>query len=115
MAEAYYNHFTQSNNASSAGVLDYTPEKYGHPVKEVVEIMQEEGIDVSKQKVKFLTKEMIKENDKIFIMCKEEQCPHFLSNSNKNVFWEVSDPFDTKLENYRKIRDEIKAKVLSIL
>ena len=52
MAEAFYNYFTDSLDAISAGVLDFTPAKYGHPIPEVVEVMQEEGIDVSQKKSK---------------------------------------------------------------
>jgi protein-tyrosine-phosphatase len=29
MAEAFYNNLTNSTNAISAGILDFTPEKYG--------------------------------------------------------------------------------------
>ena len=115
MAEAYYNHFTNSNDAFSAGVLDFTPTKYGHPTKEVVEVMKEEEIDVSQKIVKYITEKMVKESDKIFIMCKKEECPDFLLNSNKVNFWEVSDPFGTSLDNFKKIRDIVKSKVSSIL
>jgi len=115
MAEAFYNHFTNSEDASSAGVLDYTPAKYGHPIKDIIEVMKEERIDVSQKKVEYITREMVKESDKIFIMCKKEECPDFLLNSDKINFWEVSDPFETSLDNFRKIRDIIKLKVLSIL
>ena len=44
MAEAYYNSFTNSNNGSSAGVLDFTPLKYSHPAEEVIQAMKEDGI-----------------------------------------------------------------------
>lgn len=115
IAEAYYNYFTKSNDTISAGLLDFTPAKYVHPVEEVVQIMKEEGIDVSKNKVKFITKEMVENSDKIFAMCKKEECPDFLLNSNKVTFWEIDDPYDTSLDNHKKIRDEIKSKVLSIL
>ncbi|XOB46473.1 MAG: low molecular weight phosphatase family protein [Candidatus Nealsonbacteria bacterium] len=115
MAEAYYNHFTNSNNATSAGILDFTPVRYGYPIKEVVQAMREEGIDVSKNKVKTITREMVKENDKIFVMCKKEECPNFLLNSGKVTFWDVGDPFDTDLENFRRIRDKIKKRVKNLL
>ncbi len=115
MAEAYYNYFAESNNASSAGVLDFTPAKYGHPIKEVTSVMKENGIDVSHKKVKFITEEMVQKSDKIFVMCKEKECPKFLLDSNKVTFWEISDPFGTTIDNFRIIRDIIKSKVSSIL
>lgn len=55
MAEAFYNKYTNSVAAKSAGVLDYTPAKYVHPTREVIEVMKEEGIDVSNQFVKTVT------------------------------------------------------------
>ncbi len=115
MAEAFYNHFTKSKNASSAGIVDYTPEEYGHPVKEIVDVMLEEGIDVSKNKVKTITKKMIENADKIIVMCKKEKCPDFLLDSKKVIFWYVEDPFGMDLEGIRKSRDIIKEKVLSII
>ena len=115
MAEAYYNSFTNSNNGSSAGVLDFTPLKYSHPAEEVIQAMKEDGIDVSQNKVKYITEEMARQSDKIIIMCHKEQCPDFLLKSSKVIFWPVDDPFGTDLDNFRKIRDVIKAKVISII
>ena len=115
MAEAYYNHFTNSSDAFSAGILDFTPAKYGHPIKKVVQVMKEDGIDVSKKKVKVITEKMVKNADRIFVMCKKEQSPEFLLNSDKITFWDISDPFNRNLDNFRKIRDMVKSKVLSIL
>ena len=111
IAEGYYNFFTKSNNASSAGISDSTPLKYSHPTKEVIQIMEEEGIDTSKKIVKSITKEMVDNADKIFVMCPKERCPNFLSDSNKNTFWDIDDPYDTSIENHRRVRDEIKKRV----
>lgn len=114
MAEAYYNNFTKTKNASSAGTLDFTPKKYGTPIKEVIQVMKEEKIDLSEHFVKTITEEMINNNDQIFVLCKKEECPSFLKNSKKVIYWDVKDPFETKLENFRRIRDLIKKKVLLI-
>ena len=115
IAEAYYNHFTGSNDASSAGVLDFTSAEYGHPIKEVIQVMKEEGIDVSYNEVKTLTKEMVKNSEKIFVMCTKEECPDFLLNSSKINFWDVGDPFNTNLDNFRRIRNEIKRRVKELI
>ncbi len=111
MTEAYYNHFMKSSDASSAGTLDFTPLKYPHPTEEVVQVMKEDGIDISQKIVKFITKEMVDSADKIFVMCKKEECPEFLLNSNKITFWDIDDPYDTSIETHRRIRDEIKERV----
>ncbi|MBT3836572.1 hypothetical protein HOD05_00610 [Candidatus Woesearchaeota archaeon] len=114
MAEAYYNHFTHTKNASSAGTLDFTPEKYKIPLKPVIEVMKEEGIDISQQKVEFVTQEMVDTNDKIYILCKKEKCPEFLLNSNKIEIWDIKDPFGESHEVFRKTREIIKNKIEEI-
>ena len=111
MEEGFYNSFSKSSNACSAGISDVTPLKYAHPTKEVIQIMEEEGINVSEKTVKLVTKEMADNADKIFSMCPKERCPQFLLDSNKIIFWNVDDPFGTDLDNHRRVRDEIKEKV----
>lgn len=115
MAEAYYNHFTNTNDAKSAGVSESAPKKYPCLVDEVIQVMQEEGIDVSGKKVKKVTEEMADASDKIFVMCGKEECPEFLINSGKVIFWEVEDPYQMSIDGFRKIRDLIKQKVQSII
>jgi len=115
MAEAYYNYFTNSNNAKSAGVSDTAYKKYLRPVDEVVQVMKEENIDVFDKKIKKLTEQMVSEADKVFVLCEKEICPLYLLNSEKVIFWSVADPYETNVDNFRKIRDLIKSKVLSII
>ena len=115
MAEGYYNHFTKTNDAKSAGVSDTAYKKYPRPVDEVVQVMKEDGINVSEKKVKKVTQEMIDESDKIFVMCEREMCPTFLLNSDKAVFWEVEDPYEMSIDGFRKIRDIIKSKVGQVI
>lgn len=115
MAEAFYNEFSSSNGATSAGVLDFTPKKYVHPVPEVVEVMKEEGIDVSQKLVKTVTPEMVEDSDKIYVLCPEQQVPDFVSKSKKVENWNVVDPFGRSLEDFRNIRDQIMQKVRDII
>lgn len=115
IAEGYYNYFTKSDNASSAGISDSTPLKYSHPTKEVIQIMKEEGIDTSENIVKSVTKEMADKADKIFIMCPKERWPQFLLDFDKITFWDIDDPYDTSIENHRRIRDEIKEIVRQLI
>ncbi len=115
IAEGYYNFFTKSDNAYSAGISDSTPLEYSHPTKEVIQIMREEGIDTSEKIVKSVTEEMADNADKIFIMCPKERWPQFLLDSNKITFWDIDDPYDTSIENHRRVRDEIKGKVRQLI
>jgi len=115
MAEAYYNHFTKANDAKSAGVSETSPKKYPKIIDEVILVMKEDGIDISDNKIKTVTKEMVVESDKIFILCEKELCPAFLLNSNKTIFIPVDDPYQTSIDNFRGIRDIIKSKIYSLI
>lgn len=113
MAEGYYNFLTDSNG-KSAGCLDSTPERFGTPIPEIVEVMQEEGIDVSKQKVKLVTKDMVDDADKVFVFNRKSELPSFVVNSEKVVYWPVEDPYGLSMDDFRRIRDIIKERVESI-
>jgi arsenate reductase (thioredoxin) len=114
MAEAYYNHFSQSSKAYSAGTNPKTPQLYPKMPDEICQIMAEEGIDVSHQKVKTIDEHFVDEFERIFVMCEKECCPDFLTNSNKITYWQIEDPYQMSLDDMRKIRDQIKVKVQSI-
>lgn len=115
MAEAYYNHFTHSNDASSAGTNPETPKKYPKMPDELVALMNEDNINIAYQKVRLINEGMIKNNDKIIVMCEKEACPMFLLNSKKTSFWDVEDPYKKSMDEMRKIRNIIKTKILSII
>jgi protein-tyrosine-phosphatase len=115
MAEGFYNKKTRSNNATSAGILDFTPEKYVHPNKEAIYVMNEEGIDISNYSVKTIKKDMLKKVDEIYIMCKKTECPLFLLKGKNITFWKIDDPDGSSLDNYRNIRNQIKEKVNEII
>lgn len=109
MAEAFYNAWTHTQNASSAGIKDVRKE-YTHPGNDVVKVMKEEGIDVSMKKVKPVTKKMIENNDIIVVMCEKEICPQIIT-SRKPIYWQIPDGKGTSEEKHREIRDMIKKKV----
>lgn len=115
MAEGYYNHLTQTNEASSAGVDPKTPAKYPQLPDYICAIMEEEGIDISHQLVKLITDEMVKGAEKIYVMCSREACPDFLVHSDKVTYWPIEDPYQMDTDGLRKIRNQIKERVESIL
>jgi arsenate reductase len=111
MAEAFANRYgKEKTTASSAGV------KLAERVNPlVVEAMKEKGIDISANKPKLLTMEMIKEADRTIVMgCSVEQfCPAPLA---KNVVdWNLEDPKGKSMEKVREIRDEIERRILALL
>ena len=80
----------------------------------VIEVMREVGTDISHQKPKRLTSEMIKQADKVIAMgCGvDEVCPATFMDVDD---WEIDDPRGEPLEKVREIRDKIKARVLEMM
>jgi len=81
----------------------------------VVEAMKEVGIDISKQKSKELTDEMIRESDNVINMgCMDKNfCPTMWLP--KVIEWNLEDPKGKSIEEVRKIRNEIEKRVKEIV
>ena len=110
MAEAFFNQLAGGKaKALSAGT---NPGSAINP--KVVEAMREIGIDISGNRPKALTLEMVEQADKVVTMgCGVEGiCPAtFVATED----WELADPKGKTLEEVRQIRDEIRAKVVGLL
>lgn len=106
MAEAFFNQIAKGKAvAISAGTQ---PANEVDPV--VVEAMREVGIDISRQKPKMLTFEMLENVDRVITMgCSvEKACPASLVPTED---WKLDDPEGKPIERVRQIRDKIKTKV----
>jgi protein-tyrosine-phosphatase len=111
MAEAFARAYGKDKvEAMSAGT---TPAREVNPV--VVQVMQEKGIDLSANKPKLITNQMVQEADVIIVMgCSAEGfCPAPLLN--KVVDWGIEDPKGKPIEKVREIRDKIERKVRLLL
>jgi arsenate reductase (thioredoxin) len=120
IAEAYYNHYTNSNDALSGGTDIYSPYVYKVPTDLIKKVMKEEDISLEGKKVKYATREMLRKTQEIYVLCKREVLSDEVLDAErwqgkKLNFWNIEDPYNMDLEGTRKIRDEIKEKVLSIL
>ncbi len=94
MAEAFYNYFTKSNTAKSAAGYEDKRKKYCYrPHPKIISIMKEKGLDISKQRVKLLTKELVYEAEKIIVFCNLSKCPEYLQKSLKVQQIRVKDPY----------------------
>ena len=73
--------------------------------------MNEIGIDISKQKSKDLTEDMIRNSDKIINMgCMDKNfCPTLFIP--KVIDWGIDDPKDKSIKQVREIRDEIERRI----
>jgi arsenate reductase len=76
-----------------------------------IQVMNEVGIDISKQKSKELTEDMIRNSNKIINMgCMDKSfCPTLFIP--KVVEWGIEDPKGQPIERVREIRDEIEGRV----
>ena len=108
MAEAFFNSMAGGKvRAISAGSQ---PADKVNPV--AIEAMHEVGIDISRNKPKVLTLEMMEGIDKAITMGCEATCPVTTVETDD---WRLEDPKDKPIEEVRKIRDEIKVRVGNLL
>jgi len=109
MAEAFFKKLASGRAvAISAGTR---PSSQVDP--KAVQAMKEIGIDVSRQKPKPLTSEMMEGVDKIVTMgCGTDVC---LAPYIKAEEWSIEDPSGKSLDKYREVRDIIKSKVEELI
>lgn len=79
----------------------------------VVEVMLEEGIDISKNKPKLLTVDDVRASDYVITMGCGDTCPIF--PGKKYLDWPLQDPAGQGPDSVRPIRDEIKGLVQGLL
>jgi arsenate reductase (thioredoxin) len=108
MAQAFATRY--GLNSASAGTLP--SEKVN---ENVVAVMKERGIDVSSNKPKLLTTEMINEAALVITMgCSvADVCPKpmLAQMKKKLVDWELEDPKGKSIEKVRQIRDDVERRV----
>ena len=103
----------------------YSPEGYEplsagtRPISSInplaIEVMSEVGIDISKQKSKILTEDMIRKSIvRVNMGCVEkESCPTlFIPNV---IDWNIEDPKGKSIDRVREIRDVIESRVRELV
>ena len=111
MAEGFFRKYAPKDyETSSAGTV---PISQINPI--AVEVMKEVGIDISKQKPKDLTEDMMRNATTIINMgCIDDNfCPALFVP--KVIDWGIEDPKNKPVEKVREIRDEIEKRVLEIV
>jgi len=111
MAEGFFNKYAPKGyEGISAGTK---PVSQVNPI--AIEVMREVGIDISNQKSKEVTDDMIRNSSNMVNMgCMEKKsCPTlFLQNL---LDWNLEDPKDKPIEKVREIRDEIDQRVKELV
>ncbi|MGH3383444.1 MAG: arsenate reductase ArsC [Nocardioidaceae bacterium] len=79
----------------------------------VVVVMQELGLDLSREFPKPLTTESVQAADVVITMGCGDACPFF--PGKRYLDWELEDPAGQDVETVRRIRDDIDARVRALL
>ena len=109
MAAAYLNHLGRGRiDVRSAGSA---PADTVNPA--VVEVMREEGIDISAETPKILTVDSVKASDVVITMGCGDTCPVFPGKRYED--WVLEDPAGQGADAVRPIRDEIKRRVSALV
>ena len=129
MAQAFYNHFTNTQNADSAGV---NAEKYStdeiptvadfdaHLVAKnldplaVIDLMREKGIEVGASQRTQLTKDMLRDYDLVVNIANRSQTPDWLKGDNV-VWWKIEDPHAESRELAKLACDEVEKRVKKLI
>jgi len=109
MAAAWFNKMCDRTKARaiSAGTQ---PGEHVHP--EVVQVMREEGIDLTGVEPQFLSAELAKQATLLVTMGCGDACPYV--PGLQKLDWPLSDPKGQSIEIVRTIRDEIRARVTGL-
>ena len=111
MAEAFFRKYLPKGfEAISAGTK---PSTHVNPI--VLQAMNEIGIDIENQIPKHISQQIIDESEKAINMgCIDKaSCPTLFM---KDVLdWQIPDPKGKSIEEVRKIRDQIKTKVMILI
>jgi arsenate reductase len=110
MAAALFNKLANSKRAHavSAGTR---PGSAVHP--EVVTAMREVGIDLSGAKPQYLSSDICKNAHILVTMGCREECP--LVPGLEREDWPLQDPKDQPIDAVRRIRDDIKIRVVALI
>ena len=78
-----------------------------------VDAMGEEGIDIAGNAPKLLTVDAVKESDVVITMGCGDACPIFPGKRYED--WQLDDPAGQDADTVRRIRDEIRARVETLI
>lgn len=111
MGEAFFRKYMPKGfEAISAGTK---PSAQINPI--VLQAMKEIGIDIENQTPKHISQQILSESEKTINMgcIDKESCPSLFVTDMLD--WEIPDPKGKPIEEVRKIRDQIKAKVMTLI
>lgn len=109
MAAAWFNKMCDRTKARAiSGGTE--PGERVHP--EVVQVMREEGIDLTASKPQFLSTNLAHQASLLVTMGCGDACPYV--PGLKKIDWPLQDPKGKSLDVVRQIRDEIRERVVAL-
>ncbi|HSX07322.1 MAG TPA: HD domain-containing protein [Candidatus Saccharimonadales bacterium] len=113
MAMEYFKRLGVGKTASAGTRVTVENEKIGdrEDAQNVLEVMREDGIEMSSNRRTTLVPEMLADFDKAIVMAEPDRTPEWLSSSPKFEYWEIPNVNGMPIEQLRKVRDAIKSKV----
>ncbi len=110
IAEGFFREHANKFEVSSAGT---EPKSELNPI--VVKVMEEVGIDITNQKPKLLSNQMLENSIKTVNMgcIDQETCPSLFVKDL--LEWNIADPKGKTIEEIRKIRDQTKSRVFVLI
>lgn len=109
VAEAFFN----QNPPEGWAAISAGPKPAEKVNPKAIQLMAEKGMDLSNKKPKMLSKEMEAEAEIAVIVCSGSECP--VVNVKHVENWEIEDPAEMKVEDARKVVEEIEAKVRDLV
>lgn len=109
MAAAYTRHL--SEGAVDVRCAGSAPAEHINPAAR--EAMLEEGIDLAHESPKLLTADAVSASDVVITMGCGDACPYYPGKRYED--WVLDDPAGQDVEAVRRIRDDIKGRVMALL
>ncbi|MCP3136292.1 arsenate-mycothiol transferase ArsC [Pyxidicoccus xibeiensis] len=110
MAAAFFNVLSDPDKARAVSAGTQPGERV-HP--EVLETMQDIGIDLSSSKPRLLTDELARDAQWLITMGCGEACPYVPGLQRED--WPLEDPKGKTVQQVERIRDEVAARVAGLL
>ena len=118
MASALFNRLSQYESGSAGTrVAELEGQTVAQRAEEspsvalVMELMDEEGLDISSERRTQLTPELVSAADNVVVMAQRDSWPGYLVEGGKVAFWDIADPVNIPKDAARAIKNQIKAKV----
>lgn len=121
IAKAFYNKLAQDGSiADSCGTWVELESNIGKKLQELslgtaIEYMKSQGMDISQETIKPITKKLVDESDKVFVMAEKDSWPKYLTANPKIVYWEINNPNPLDSNDSARIGDQIRKLVTQLI